>query len=232
MYKTNHFNNMKKLFLSLLVLAATMNAFAIAYTAKAKVVLTGTTTGQKCTMYLIQSDELNAGVNASYCGPIELDGRPVAFYAIYEATNYESFGTKDLGAMQFGLKTNADTEYTLKVSGVEGTQTLVMKDEVAGQTFDLVNNASYNFTATANTTVADRFHLYVAPAVPGICHYGNVLQVTGSNGMTVQINNMDDTQAIAPVAITSDSQDIDISGLTAGNQYKVVWNSQTLIIRK
>ena len=64
---------MKKIILSLLVVAAAMNAFAIEYTAKAKVVISAGT--QKSTLYLIQSDELNVGINDAWCGEIDLDER-------------------------------------------------------------------------------------------------------------------------------------------------------------
>jgi len=223
---------MKKLMASLLILAAAMNVMAITIDAKAKITLKAIASNKTEAVYLIQSADLQDGLNTGYCSLVpNLDNKPVAIYAYYNNAEYATFGTKDLGALAFGLKTNADTEYQLIVSDVEGA-TLVMKDDAENATFNLTEGATYDFTAAANSTINNRFHLYIAPAAPGICHYGDVLQVTGSNGMTVQINNMDDTQAIAPVAITSDSQDIDISGLTAGNQYKVVWNSQTLIIRK
>lgn len=221
---------MKKIFSTLLIMAVTMNAFALTYTAKAKVVLTSTSTTETCNLYLIQSEDLAEGVNNGYCSTIELDERQVALYAIYSSNNYQTFGTKTLGAMAFGIKTDAGTAYTMTVSAVEGAQTLTLVDEIAGTTFDLTEGAVYNFTTTANSTITDRFHLYVAPSVPGICHRYGKLQVSGSNGQSVAVKNMDDSAtSIGTVAITSDYQEIDLAGLAAG-QYKVEWNSKTLII--
>lgn len=156
----------------------------------------------------------------------------INLYAVSAGKNLSMVATNNLADLALTFKSNAnETQYTMTFSEVQGTVKLY--DAVTAQEITLANNGSYVFDCTAGATIADRFIINrTAPAAPGICHYGDVLQVTGSNGMTVQINNMDDTQAIAPVAITSDSQDIDISGLTTGNQYKVVWNSQTLIIRK
>jgi hypothetical protein len=48
--------------------------------------------------------------------------------------------------------------------------------------------------------------------------------------MTVKVLNMDGSAtSIADVVISSYYQEIDLAGLAAG-QYKVEWNSQTLII--
>ena len=220
---------MKKIILSLLAIVATMNVMAaLSYTAKAK--LTLTTTTESCDMYLIQSNDLTDGINA-YCEEMNMEFRQIAFYAINGTTPYQTYAVKTLGALPFGLKTNAATDYTLTITQVGGAETLTMKDEVTGTVFDLTEGYVYNFTADANqAAITNRFHLFVAPTTPEICHRYGKLQVSGSNGMTVKVLNMDGSAtSIADTNITAAYQEISLAGLAAG-QYKVEWNSQTLII--
>lgn len=221
---------MKKVMCVLLAVAATINMMAVNITAKGKITLVSN--GNKTSaLTVLQASDLNTGYNNGYCGEINMEDRQVAIYLIYNAKNYDSFGTQSLADMPLGIVTNADTQYKFQFANVQGTMTIY--DAVEDVTVTLVSGDEYSFTAAANSTINDRFILNrTAPAVPGICHYGDVLQVTGSNGMVVKVHNMDDTDAMADVTITSDDQDIDISALTADTQYKVVWNSQTLIIRK
>ena len=220
---------MKKLFSILLVLAATINVMAISYTAGAKVRITSSD-NKTCDLYLIQSDDLNEGINPTYCGEIYLADYPVALYAVYSGTNYQTFGTKTMSELALGLKTNASTSYTLEVLQVLGTETLKLYDQENNSYTDLTLGATYPFTATASTTNTTRFIINHAPLAAGICHRYGKLQVSGSNGQSVAVKNMDDSAtSIGTVAITADYQEIDLAGLAAG-QYKVEWNSQTLII--
>ncbi len=224
---------MKKLFISMLVLAASLNVMA-EITAKAKITLTATGTNKTDVVYLVQNSDLNDGYNTGSCSLVpSLDTKAVAFYVYYNNAEYISFGTKDLGEMTFGLKTNADTEYTLTVSQVGGTETLTMLDSNTSSTFELTEGATYNFTATANTTDNTRFHLAAAPvpATPEICHRYGKLEVRGSKGMTVQVLNLDGSAtSIADQTMATDNEVIDLSGLTAG-QYLVKWNGKELIIQ-
>ena len=219
---------MKKLFIALFICAATMNVMAIDYVAKAKITLTGLTSNEVCDATIAKTNDPLAPY---YCAEINMDYRKVAIYAINATTNYQIYAAADLASLPFGLKTYTDVNYSLTISNVEGTETLKMKDEVTGTVFDLTEGYVYNFTADANqAAITDRFHLYVAPPTPEICHRYGKLQVSGSNGQNVVVKNMDDSAtSIGTVAITADYQEIDLAGLAAG-QYKVEWNSQTLII--
>ena len=220
------FKNMKKLFLSLIAIVATVNMFAVTYEAKAQITLTSSTFN--CTCVVAKSTELAS----PQAFPMIMDGREIAFYIINGSEKDQTYAASTLGEMPFGLKTNANTDYTLTISNVSGTETLKMKDEVTGTVFDMTEGYVYNFTAAANqAAISDRFHLYVAPSVPGICHRYGKLQVSGSNGQNVVVKNMDDSAtAIGTVAITADYQEIAVEGVLAAGQYKVEWNSQTLII--
>ncbi len=217
---------MKKIMISLLLFAATCNAFA---TETARVEIKVKSSDNKsCTIDLIQDDAVTTGA-ATGSAEMNMTGRQVAFYAMTGGYKYEIYLTKELGELPFGLKTNGSTDYTLSVISASG-ETMTMYDGADGSTFALTAGASKAFTATANSTIEDRFHLFVS-AAPSICHRYGKLQVYGSNGMTVKVLNMDGSAtSIADTNITSNLEvDIDLAGLAAG-QYKVEWNSQTLII--
>lgn len=214
--------------MSLLVLVASMNAVAaLTYTAKANLTLKGSD-DLTCTIAVAQSDDPSISM---YSAEMNMDYREMAFYAINGTTKYQVFAANTLGNLPFGLKTNGVTSYTLTVSSVEGAQTLVLLDTETSTLFNLTEGAVYNFTATANETNETRFHLFVAPSTPEICHRYGKLQVSGSTGQNVVVKNMDDSAtSIGTVAITADYQEIAVEGVLAAGQYKVEWNSQTLII--
>ena len=216
---------MKKILLSLAVIAASINLMAVDYTSKATITLKGTTSNEVCEMTVGQTADPLAPY---YCAEMNMTYRRVAFYAINSATNYQIYVAADLASLPFGLKTYTDLNYSLTISNVEGTETLKMKDEVTGTVFDLTEGYVYNFTADANqAAITDRFHLYVAPSVPGICHRYGKLQVTGMKDTNVVVKNMDDSAtSIGTVAITANYQEIDLAGLAAG-QYKVEYNDGT-----
>ena len=222
---------MKKIIVALLAIAASLNVMAVTITAKTQITLKATTSNKTDVLYLIQASDLSEGYNSGYCSEVfEMASKEVAFYAYYNSTAYGTFGTKTLGNMAFGLKTNADTDYTLTFTQVSGAETLQMKDNVTGTLFNITEGYVYNFTANANENITTRFQLFVAPSTPEICHRYGKLQVSGSIGQNVVVKNMDDSAtSIGTVAITADYQEIDLAGLAAG-QYKVEWNSQTLII--
>ena len=219
---------MKKLFASLLVLAATLNAFAITYTAKAKIVMKSGN-GQSSTLYLIQSDDLTDGVNASYCGPIEMEGLEIALYATYKGVNYESFGSKDLSELTYGIKTNSSDSYTFTVSKVEGSETIVWKDG-EGNDHALTEGASWTMTK-AQVAAGFTTETAATPATPEICHRYGKLEVRGTAGQTVQVLNLDGTAtSIADQVMATDNETIDLSGLAAEKEYLVKWNGKELII--
>jgi len=230
---------MKKLFVSLLVIAASLNVMALDVTAGAQLTLKGTTTNKTDDLYLLQASDLKDGYNTGYCGLVpSLATKSVAFYAYFGGAEYNSFGTKDLGTLAFGLKTNADTDYTLTATNVEGD--LYIYDEVAKKYFTLTEGAVYNFTATANETTTTRFHLASAPApaTPGICHQNGRLEFTMYNGASVQVVEYDDNTKVAVAAtnITLDYQEIDLATLAAGQYLVIVTKAdqteEKLVIKK
>ena len=213
---------MKKMLVSLFLVAATVSAFAVEYTAKAKVVLSAGS--QKSTLYLIQSNDLNEGVNEAWCGEIDLDEREIALYAIYDGDDtkkYESFGSKDLSKLTFGVKTNGSETYTITVSEVEGTETLVWQD--ATGTHPMTEGAFWSLTATE---IAQAMSFYTAPGTPEICHQYDKLTVNNAAGSTVELKDMNDNVLVAAKTITATDNEIDltaVAGLVKGNMYNVVW---------
>ena len=218
---------MKKIMISLLMMAAAINSFAVSYTAKATMTLTSQS-GYTSNITIAESNDLNVGTNAGYCSIINMEGRPVAMYAIFNGANYQTFGTKELGTMPFGIKTNADTNYKLTFTNVSGTKTLQMVDLVAKKIVSITTDGEYAFTAPANTETSDRFRLYV-PGTYEICFRYGKLQIT-ENPSAADIVIKDATGATAmTVPAEPIYQEIDLSGLAAGH-YTVEANGQTLTI--
>lgn len=228
---------MKKLIVSLLVIAASLNVMALDITAKAQ--LTLKSANKTDDLYLVQASDLNAGLNDGYCAVVPgLASKSIAFYAFFDSKEYSTFGTKDLGTLAFGLKTNDATDYTLTATNVEGT--LYIYDEVDKKYFELKENAVYSFTATANETNNTRFHLAAAPApaVPGICHQNGKLEFTLYNGASVQVVGYEDNTVVAVPAtdITLDYQEIDLANVADGQYLVIVTKAdqteEKLVIKK
>ena len=154
----------------------------------------------------------------------------INLYAVSAGKNLSMIATNDLTNTPLTFQSNTtETAYTMTFSTVSGT--IKLFDAVTGTETVLANSGTYNFTCAANSTIADRFFINYVPATPEICHRYGKLQVTGSKDMTVKVLNMDGSAtSIADTNITTNSQvEIPLAGLAAG-QYKVEWNSQTLII--
>ena len=93
---------MKKLFISLLAMAATVSAMAIDYEAKATLKLTSTS-AQTCEATIAQI----AGSVSKYCAEINMDGRKVAIYTVANSKNYQIFAANDLEGTALGVMTDA-----------------------------------------------------------------------------------------------------------------------------
>lgn len=136
----------------LLLIAATMSAMA-AVTAKAKIVLESGS-GYTCNLMLIEATEYGA-LDGS---PMYMEDRKVALYVLNGSTKLQSATTSDFTDVKVGLITDASTSYTLSVSSVEGTP-LKLYDKETGAIYELTDGSTHNFTATANSTIEDRFVL-------------------------------------------------------------------------
>lgn len=121
---------MKKIVLSLLALAATMNIMAVTYSAKATITLESKSNYESCQMIIGESDELAAGLNNGEYAEINMDGRSVALYVEYDGVKYQHFASNPatMTNLVVGAKTNAASSYNLIISDVTGTFTLKLGD--------------------------------------------------------------------------------------------------------
>ena len=213
---------MKKIILALLCVAATLNAMAVDYTAKAKVTLQSES-GYTCELYLLQATEYGA-LNGT---EMNMTDRKVALYALNGAEKLQVAKAADLSDVKFGLKTDASTNYTLTVSGVEGTETLYLWDGTTAS-YALTAGATYNFTAAANATDEARFVIKKAamPTTPSICFNYNQLEVNGYAGKALVVKQ--GTTEIANVASLPAVYSLDLNAYTGrlvvtldGQEYQI-----------
>lgn len=220
---------MKKIILSTIAILASVSLMALTPTAVAIITMTGNTSGDfdKLTLAESTTDGFTTGYDNGY-DSYQPDANIPGIYAISGTNRFSTCMTNDLDNQEIGVITGTDTEYTLTFASVSG-RTLKIYDKVTDVETEISNTGSYVFTAVANTRIDNRFVINFTP-VTEICHRYGKLQVSGSKGQTVKVLNMDGSAtSIADVAITSHYQEIDLAGLTTG-QYKVEWNSKTLII--
>jgi hypothetical protein len=86
-------------------------------------------------------------------------------YAINSSEKYQIWANANLTNLPLGFKTYSDENYTITVSNVSGSETLILRDLSNNEEYSLVNNAVIEFTAAANSTIEDRFVInYQAPA--------------------------------------------------------------------
>lgn len=210
--------NMKKIVLMLLGVAATINAMAVDYTAKAKVTLQGTS-GFTCDLMISQAAEYGALTGSV----MNMEGRQVALYALNGTTKLQIAKATDLEGVKLGLLADASTSYTITVSQVAGAETLYIWDADSAS-YALTEGASYTFAAAANATDEARFVIKKAPmpSVQGICFNYNILTLTKYAGATVEVFADGAATAAVTANVPSDLPfDVDLSALASG-KYKVV----------
>ena len=159
---------MKKIMISLLMVAATLNAMAITYTGKVQVVLRATSNNAACAAVIATSDALNDGLNPTYYAELNDEGKEVLLYVEYNSVRYEHFGSSSatMQNMPLIMKANASAQYRMNFYEMEGT--IEIYDVVAGANID--KSQPYIFTIEdserdADNIVADRFIInYVAPS--------------------------------------------------------------------
>lgn len=100
-------------------------------------------------------------VNGFYAPVQDLDAAPLAAYAYYGNEAYENLILDEFENVPLGIKTSDASSYKLFFADLQGD--IRIYDKVTGSEIDLTH--SYSFTATANSTINDRFVInYVAPA--------------------------------------------------------------------
>lgn len=219
---------MKKIFISLLMVAATVNAFAITYTGKAKLTLTSSD-NKSCTMTIGESADLSDGLNNGYYAELNEEGKDVQLYVSFGGKKYQIFASNaaTMQDLQLGVKTNASTTYSMTASNVTGS----FKIKFAGVEYT-INAAGAVFSdvaLAANSTLpaaGDEANYVVNPSAPlvkGICYTYNTLHLTKYDGATVDVYAKGaTTPAIPQATVAGDLEfDVDLNALASG-MYKVV----------
>lgn len=217
---------MKKIFISLLMVAATVNAFAITYTGKAKLTLTSSD-NKSCTLTLGESADLTDGLNNGYYAELNEEGKAVQLYVVYNSVKYQQFASNPatMQDLQIGVKTNASTTYTLTASNVTGS----LKIKFAGveYTINAAGPVFSDLALAANSTLpaaGDEANYVVNPSAPlvqGICFNYNILTLTMYNGATVEVYPYGTTAAAVTANVPSDMPfDVDLNAQASG-KYKV-----------
>lgn len=219
---------MKKIFISLLMVAATLNAMAVTYTGKAKLTLTSSD-NKSCTLGIAESADLSDGLNSGYYAELNEEGREILFYVTYGGKKYQQFASSPatMQDLQIGVKTNASTTYSMTATGVTGS----FKIKFAGVEYTInANGAVFSDVALAANSVlpapgdeADYKVNPSAPLVKGICFTYNTLHLTKYDGAKVDVYAKGaTTPAIPQATVAGDAEfDVDLNALTSG-QYKVV----------
>ena len=218
---------MKKIMISLLMVAASLNAFAITYTGKAKLTLTSSD-NKSCTMTIGESADLSDGLNNGYYAELNEEGKDVQLYVNFGGKKYQIFASSaaTMQDLPLGVKTNASTTYTLTASNVTGE----LRIKFAGVEYT-INAAGTVFSdvALAASSVlpaaGDEANYVVNPSAPlvqGICFNYNKLQLTKYDGAIVEVFADGAATATRTENVVGDATyEIDLSNETAG-KYKVV----------
>ena len=181
---------MKKIIISLLMVAATLSAAAQTFTGMAQLTLTSAD-NKSCAMVIAESNDLNDGLNNGYYAELNESGYDVQLYVSYGGKKYQQFASNvaTMQDLQLGIKTNASTAYTLTATGVIGT----LKVKINGVTYTITDGMSEAITLPASSTLPaagdeDNYKVQPsAPAAPSICFNYNVLEINGHDGEALVI---------------------------------------------
>lgn len=205
---------MKKIFVSLFIIAASLNAMATDF-AVATLTLKGNTSLEEGEVTLVKTDDPAA---ASFCAPLYIDQYQVVMFAINGSEKYQVWANADLADLPLGIKTYTDANYTITVSNVSGSETLNLYDAVANQTIALTEGKTYEFTADPSQTITNRFSISnPAPGLPEICFTYNVLSLTNYIGAIVTIFKENETVATVTKNVDTNAKtDIDLKEKESG----------------
>ena len=222
---------MKKILMTLLGIAATIQVMAVDYTAKAVVRLEGTS-GYFCDLTLRQADSYGV-LNGS---EMNMEDRHVALYALNGTTPLQIAKATNMENVHVGLKTDVSTEYSLTVSSVAGTETLYLWD-ADSVSYALTEGAVYHFTATANSTDEARFVIKKTPIeiVPSLCFEYNILEIIGYEGQELILTK--DEVVIDHITSLDASYIKDLNAYTGrmeftlnGNSYAIDANPEVTLV--
>jgi len=213
---------MKKIMVMLLSAVVAVNAMAVDYTAKAKVVLTSES-GYSFDLMLSESAEYGALTGSVM---YEGEGLPyVALYVINGSDKLQIAKAADLRGTKVGLKTDAKTNYTIDVSSVAGSETLYLYDAEQKANYALTEGAHFAFTAVASTTNETRFSLRKLADALNVCFKNNKIEINENpfdDEIVVKDANGDQI-AGSPFAASTPLIDMTSIG-AAGDRFTVEFN--------
>ena len=218
---------MKKIFMSLLMVAASLSAMAVTYTGKAKLTLTSSD-NKSCYMIIAESADFSDGLNNGYYAELNEEGKEVMLYVSFGGKKYQQFASSPatMQDLQIGVKTNASTTYSLTASNVTGE--LRIKFAGVEYTINAAGPVFSDVALAANSTLpaaGDEANYVVNPSAPlvqGICFNYNKLQLTKYDGATVEVFADGAATATRTENVVGDATyEIDLSNEAAG-KYKVV----------
>ncbi len=219
---------MKKIMISLLMVAATMNVMAATVAGMAKVTIKGVETGKYCALTIAELSDGVAGLNPGYYAELNTEGKDVQMYVTYGGKNYQTFGSNaaTMADLQLGIKTDASTSYTLTASGVTGTPLKIM---INGVTYTITAGMSETITLPASSTLpaaGDEAKYKVNPSAPAapICFNYNKLEINVAPANPIIVTDKNGTAVTgSPFAVTTTV--IDLSGEAAG-RYIVTYDGK------
>lgn len=227
---------MKKILLSLLVLAASANIFAIekpVYNAGADIQIKGNVS-QETHLFTVAEvtntnpSKFNAEMYEGSFGTVS-----VALYAIANSKKYEIFASNDIEGQALGVKTYTDGEYTLTFSNIKGETPLYLFDAVANKYTEITEGGSYAFTAEANQTIADRFSITKVLPLPDYLFIGDQLtigEVEDGAVINLQYFTYDNGKRVLGDSETSTEKVIELS--TAKGYCEVSYTNKAGVERK
>ena len=217
---------MKKIMISLLMVAASISAFAVTYTSKAKLTLTSSD-NKSCSMIIAESADFSDGLNNGYYAELNEEGKDVQIYVEYGGKKYAHFGSSatTMQDLQLGIKTNASTSYTLTATNVSGATPFKVKINGVEYTVNAGLNEVITLPASSTLPAAgDEANYKVNPSAPlvqGICFNYNKLELTVYDGATVEVfADGAATASITENVVGDATFEIDLNGLASG-KYKV-----------
>lgn len=144
---------MKKIFMSLLVIAASLNIMAYNVTSHVVLTLSGANSGEANNIILnIVDESISAGTHLLYDGSFGTNDAYI--YAYDGASKYDQYTTTDLTNFQLGIQAGQAEVYTITASGVVGTP-IKLYNKTTGEKIDMVDGASITLTATAAGALND-----------------------------------------------------------------------------
>ena len=129
-------------------------------------------------MYIMEDKRCTPGYDNGYDAKNMIAEGQVSIYTSEACGKMEVSSTNDMNGMYIGFQASVDTVYTLRFSSLIG-EALYIKDLANGNIIELVDDATYTFTAKAHSINNMRFQVLVDPFMTG-----------EGNGNTTDVDNV------------------------------------------